>query len=252
MVRPLTSHNQSRWIAFLVVLLVAASLTGCVRRRMTIRSNPPGALVYVDDYEIGTTPISHNFTYYGTRKIRLVKDGYETLTVMQPIRPPWWQIPPIDFVTENVLPGELTDSRTLSYNMSPQRIMPPDELRGRAEQLRSQMQPACYIEPLPKETPTQPTLQPMQPGEMVPMQPNTAPAGTINTPTYTQPGEWIPPGGIAPPNTTTSQPQYYQPQAATQPQYYQPQPSGQSQPQYYQPQPTGQPQPQYYPQPGVQ
>ena len=31
---------------------------GCVQRRMTVRSNPPGALVYVDDYQIGTTPVS--------------------------------------------------------------------------------------------------------------------------------------------------------------------------------------------------
>ena len=60
--------------------IVVALATGCVQRRMTIRSNPPGALVYVDDYQIGSTPVSHDFVYYGTRKIRVVKDGYETLT----------------------------------------------------------------------------------------------------------------------------------------------------------------------------
>ena len=59
---------------------------------MTIRSNPPGALVYVDDYEVGITPISTSFIYYGQRRIRLVKDGYETLTVMQPIPPPWYDV----------------------------------------------------------------------------------------------------------------------------------------------------------------
>ena len=32
---------------------------------MTIRSNPPGAMFYVDDYEIGITPISTSFIYYG-------------------------------------------------------------------------------------------------------------------------------------------------------------------------------------------
>jgi hypothetical protein len=68
-------------------LTVAAC--GCVQRRMTIRSDPPGALVYVDDYEIGNTPVSTDFVYYGTRKIRLVKDGYETLTVRQPFPVPW-------------------------------------------------------------------------------------------------------------------------------------------------------------------
>jgi len=103
---------------------------------MTIRSNPPGALVYVDDYELGTTPISTDFTYYGIRKIRLVKDGYETLTVMQPVRAPWYQIPPLDFVTENFVPGELRDQRDFYYRLQPQVVVPTDRLLSRAEQLR--------------------------------------------------------------------------------------------------------------------
>ena len=80
---------------------------------MTVRTNPPGALLYVDDYEIGTTPVSASFTYYGTRKIRLVKDGYETLTVMQSIPPPWYEFPPLDFVSENFVPGQIHDQRRL-------------------------------------------------------------------------------------------------------------------------------------------
>ena len=48
------------------------------------------------------SPCSTEFTYYATRQIRLVKDGYETLTVSQPIPPPWYQIPPFDFVAENL------------------------------------------------------------------------------------------------------------------------------------------------------
>ena len=125
-----------------MALTVCACASGCMRRRMTIRSNPPGALVYVDDYEIGTTPISHDFIYYGKRKIRLVKDGCETLTVMQSIPPPWYQIPPLDFVTENMIPGEIRDSRTLSYQLDPQRIVPPEQLLSRAENLRRSAQAA--------------------------------------------------------------------------------------------------------------
>ena len=103
---------------------------------MMIRSNPPGALVYVDDYEIGTTPVATDFTYYGTRKIRLVKDGYETLTVMQPVRPPWYQISPLDFVSENLVPWEVRDERAFAYQLTPQRVVPTEELRARAEQMR--------------------------------------------------------------------------------------------------------------------
>jgi len=108
-------------------------------------------MVYVDDYDypIGTTPISHNFTYYGTRKIRLVKDGYETLTVMEPIRGPWYQIPPLDFVSENLVPGEIHDQRTLSYQLVPQRVVPTEELVGRAEELRSRARSSGMVRSSP-------------------------------------------------------------------------------------------------------
>ena len=103
---------------------------------MTLRSNPPGALVYVDDYEIGVTPVSTSFTYYGTRKIRLVKDGYETLTVMQSIPPPWYEYVPLDFVSENLVPGQVRDQRTLDFQLKPQMVVPTEQLLSRAEQLR--------------------------------------------------------------------------------------------------------------------
>ena len=105
---------------------------------MTVRTNPPGALLYVDDQPepIGTTPVSHEFTYYGTRKIRLVKDGYETLTIMQPIPTPWYQYTPIDFVAENLVPGEIRDQRCFDYQLRPQMVVPTEQLLVRAEGLR--------------------------------------------------------------------------------------------------------------------
>jgi hypothetical protein len=137
--RPSDAFPSRAWeraaVAVLGLLLCALS-SGCVQRRMTVRTNPPGALLYVDDYEIGTTPVSLPFTYYGTRKIRLVKDGYETLTTMQPIPPPWYQIVPIDFIAENCVPGQIRDQRTLDFQLQPQAIVPTEQLLGRAEQLR--------------------------------------------------------------------------------------------------------------------
>ncbi len=122
-----------------IFLAVCLCLTGCVERRLTIRTDPPGARVYIDDYEIGTAPCSTHFTYYGTRKIRLVKDGYQTKTFYQPIPPPWYQIPPFDFVTENLIPGTIRDHRTLAYQLEPELIVPEKELRRRAEAMREQV-----------------------------------------------------------------------------------------------------------------
>ena len=110
--------------------------TGCVRRRVFVQSNPPGAMLFVDNQQIGTTPCSVDFTYYGTREIRLVKPGFETLTVNQPIPTPWYQVPPIDFVSENLIPTNLIDHRSIAFNMQPQVIVPTDQLLDRANQLR--------------------------------------------------------------------------------------------------------------------
>jgi hypothetical protein len=103
---------------------------------MMLRTEPPGATVYVDGYEIGATPIATDFIYYGTRQIRLVKDGYETLTIMQPTPTPWYEIMPLDFVSENVSPVPIRDYHSFTYRLTPQIMVPTASLRDRAEQLR--------------------------------------------------------------------------------------------------------------------
>ena len=124
-----------RIACLLVAVFVCIAEVGCVQRRLTIRSNPPGALVYVDDYQIGTTPVSTDFVYYGTRKVRLVLSGYETLTVLQPIPTPWYEYPGLDFVSENLVPGEIRDERVVDFQLKPQMIVPSPQLLSRAENL---------------------------------------------------------------------------------------------------------------------
>jgi hypothetical protein len=126
----------ARSILALGTAVLLAFLPGCVQRRLTIRSNPPGALVYIDNYEIGVTPVSTDFIYYGSREIRLIKDGYETQTRMTAIDAPWYQYTPIDFFAENVVPYEIRDQRTIDFQLVPQIIVPTEELLGRADELR--------------------------------------------------------------------------------------------------------------------
>ncbi|MCG2683437.1 MAG: PEGA domain-containing protein [Planctomycetales bacterium] len=138
---PACTRVPAGW-TLLGLAFFAVCFCGCVHRRMTVRTNPPGALLYVDDYEIGTTPVSTSFTYYGKRKIRLVKDGYETLTVMQDIPSPWYEVPPLDFVAENFVPGHIRDQRVLDYQLRPQAVVPTEQLLSRAENLRRGMHSA--------------------------------------------------------------------------------------------------------------
>jgi hypothetical protein len=133
----LSSRMLKVWLLLLGVLVLTP---GCVRRRLNVHSNPPGALVYVDNQQIGTTPCSVDFTYYGTREIRLVKPGFETLTVNQPIPAPWYQIPPLDFFSENLAMTKIRDNRTVSFNLAPQLIVPNEQLLDRANQLRQDSQ----------------------------------------------------------------------------------------------------------------
>jgi len=140
-------------LLLLAVALFCVCQSGCVRRRMTIRSNPPGARVYIDDQDIGTTPVSTSFTYYGTRKIKLVRNGYETLTVLQPFKTPWYQIPPLDFASENLWPREIRDEREVTFQLQPQVAVPTNELMQRAEELRHGMRQGRGPIPLPPTSP---------------------------------------------------------------------------------------------------
>src|SRR6478672_6424264 len=106
-------RSAGRLFVALLLASLALGSVGCVRRRLTVRSNPPGAKVFIDDVEIGTTPCSAAYTYYGTRKITAIKDGFETVTVYERMNPPWYEIPPIDFVSETVWPGEIRDERAV-------------------------------------------------------------------------------------------------------------------------------------------
>ncbi len=180
------SARRLTWVIVMVGLVALPS--GCVRRRLNVRSNPPGALVYVDNQQIGTTPCGVDFTYYGTREIRLVKAGYETLTVNQPIPTPWYQIPPLDFVSENLVPNKIRDDRTVAFDLAPQVIVPTQQLVDRANQLRQETQqypvaPASAAVPIGPLGPTvgPPPLAPPS-AVFAPSPPATAPVVIPSSP----------------------------------------------------------------------
>ncbi len=124
----------------LLVVITATSLTlnGCVRRRMTVRTNPPGATVSVDNQIIGTSPAATSFVYYGTREFRIEKDGYRTETLSRRLNPPWYQLPVLDFISESLWPGELRDERVIDVQLIPSELEKSDEVVDRADSLRSQ------------------------------------------------------------------------------------------------------------------
>jgi hypothetical protein len=120
-------------------LFVAACLSsGCVYRRIIVRSDPPGARVILDGQEVGYTPTGIPFTYYGTRRLTLVKPGFETHSELVTIPPPWYQWIPADFISDNFLPGHVADRHDINWQLSPQSVVPLDQLQQRADSLRSE------------------------------------------------------------------------------------------------------------------
>jgi hypothetical protein len=127
-------------IAGRTILLMVLLTAGCVERRFVVHSEPPGALVYHNGIYLGPAPVDGYITYYGKQQFRLIKEGYETLDVVQPYMPPWYEIPGVDFFSENIWPFKLRDVRTLCYTMQPLQTVRPDDVRQRAEELRARGQ----------------------------------------------------------------------------------------------------------------
>jgi hypothetical protein len=115
-------------------------MTGCVHRRVTIRSDPPGAQVLIGDREIGYTPTAFDITWYGTEEITLLKDGYEIETQYVKINRPWYQVPPLDFVSDNFLLFRTKDQSDFTFKLRPRVLVPGTELLERGNSLRSEAQ----------------------------------------------------------------------------------------------------------------
>ena len=97
------------WFLALAILIGAS---GCVERRLVIVPDPSGAIVYDEkDQPIGAGPVDKPFTYYGKYRFRIAKDGYETLVLEQRVPAPWYELPGLDFISENLIPWTIRDLR---------------------------------------------------------------------------------------------------------------------------------------------
>jgi hypothetical protein len=131
-------HGAASRLIALGLLAAACLSSGCVYRRIIVRSDPPGARVILDGQEVGYTPTGIPFTYYGTRRLTLVKPGFETHTELVTIPPPWYQWFPADFVSDNLLPTHVADRHDIDRQLSPQTVVPLDQLQQRADSLRAE------------------------------------------------------------------------------------------------------------------
>ena len=98
-------------------------LAGCIHRSLTIKTDPPGAMVYVNDQLKGDSPVTYDFEWYGWYRLTLRKDGYERLDDRKLVRAPVWFWIPFDLPME-LLPFPIRDDRTWSYTLTPTTELP--------------------------------------------------------------------------------------------------------------------------------
>ncbi len=112
-------------------------LSGCLQRIVTVKSDPPGALVYLNGQEMGRTPVSREFLWYGNYDIELRMKGYQSLKTHANLGCPPWQYIPLDLFTD-MLP--LTDEHLLQFTLQPEQEADPLDVLARGEELSEMLE----------------------------------------------------------------------------------------------------------------
>lgn len=135
--------HMTKWDSLIVRVLSAVALAllvglaGCTSRAVTVTSLPPGAEVSINRRVVGKTPVRVNYTHYGSYRIELRKDRYQTLVREEKLRPPWYGYDPFAFMADNVIPARINDESYLHYVMVEVPEMGDrDALMGRANMAR--------------------------------------------------------------------------------------------------------------------
>lgn len=111
---------RRRLAAGTLALGVAALLGGCGRqeRIISITSEPAGAVVWLNDVELGRTPVETEFTFFGVYDVRLVKAGYAPLLTSREAHAPLHEFPVIDLAA-TAIPGTRRTRLEWHFELTP-------------------------------------------------------------------------------------------------------------------------------------
>ncbi len=109
---------------------------GCVRRTISVTTTPPGAIVFLNDREVGRTPCDVDFLHYGVYDLRLRLEGYEPVVGSGRADAPVWDFIGADFFAE-LVPAQLESRVEWHFDLEPS-ARDPGSLRTRAAEMRAQ------------------------------------------------------------------------------------------------------------------
>lgn len=144
-----------RRLAAVSLLLLAMTPAGCVRRQIDITSTPSGALVKVNDREVGRTPCRIEFDHYGVFDVRLTHPGYESVVGVGRADAPFWDWAGIDLLGE-LAPMDLVSSNQWHFAMVPDRE-DRENLVIRARALQSDLRAIEQEQPVERVAPSAPS-----------------------------------------------------------------------------------------------
>jgi hypothetical protein len=126
-------------VQILILAASTAALTGCVERKLTINTNPQGAVVFLNDEEIGASPATVSFNWYGDYNVRISKEGYETLRTHRKLNRPLHDYFPFDLFAQILSPTPTTDSYLWSFDLEPKGETSREGLIESARRLKGQL-----------------------------------------------------------------------------------------------------------------
>jgi len=116
-----------------------------VERKLTITTEPSGAMVLLNDEEIGRTPVTVGFEWYGDYSIRITKEHYITLVDHRNIKRPLRDNFPIDLLDDMF--RTRVDEYSWHFKLQPYTPPVKEDLIDRAVALRKE----ALIDPNGKE-----------------------------------------------------------------------------------------------------
>jgi hypothetical protein len=105
-----------RMMPLLVLAAVVLSGCGSVQKELTIKTEPAGAVVLLNDEEIGTSPVTVAFNWYGDYRVSISQEGYETLNTHRNLKAPWYDYFPFD-LARILWPARSTDRYEWSFQL---------------------------------------------------------------------------------------------------------------------------------------
>lgn len=113
--------------------------TGCVERQLVFETAADygDVEIEVDGHPVGKAPCTVSFHRYGVREWVARADGYEIASGRIDLEEPWYQYPPMDLVTEGIVPFTIVDRHRVEVTLTELSERDAGRLYGRAKAFRA-------------------------------------------------------------------------------------------------------------------